>query len=282
MIDIEFLINDLPDQDSARRFLSSLEKQHPADSSKLRKRDGLLSDVLTLASYSPLLATTLLQNPEYLWWLDRKRRSPAVSRKEELLESLGRFLLTNSQIDFHAQLARFRRRELLRIFLSDIRRLTTMAEITEDISNLADTILETALRRAEQDTNNRFGPPLVIDANGRSTAAEFCIVSLGKLGSRELNYSSDIDLLFLYSGEGKTSGSGSRGSVTNREYFIKLSQTVVQLVGSQSGEGAAYRVDMRLRPHGSVGPLAISVDDAVRYYRGEAHDWERQVLIRSL
>lgn len=281
MADLEYLISDLPDRDAARRFLSALDEQNPREAAKLKKNDGLLSDVLTLASYSPLLGTTLLQNPEHIWWLNRKRHSPAVRRKEELLEALGRFVLTNSQLDLHAQLARFRRRELLRIFLSDIRRLTTMAEITEDISNLADAILETALRRAEQDTNNRFGSPFVIDEKGRKTMAEFCIVSLGKLGSRELNYSSDIDLLFVYSAEGQTSGTGSRGSVTNREYFIKLSETIVQLVGSQRGEGAAYRVDMRLRPHGRVGPLAISVDDAVKYYTTEARDWERQVLIRS-
>lgn len=281
MTDLDHLTSDLPDADAARRFLASLDEQHPRDATKLKKNDGLLSDVLTLAAYSPLLGTTLLQNPEYIWWLSRRRNSPAVRRKEELLEALARFILTNSQLDLHAQLARFRRRELLRIFLSDIRRLTTMAEITEDISNLADAILETALRRAEQDTNNRFGTPHVIDDKAKKTAAEFCIVSLGKLGSRELNYSSDIDLLFLYRAEGETSGSGSRGAVTNREYFIKLSETIVRLVGSQRGEGAAYRVDMRLRPHGRVGPLAISLDDAVKYYTSEARDWERQVLIRS-
>ena len=105
--------------------------------------------------------------------------------------------------------------------------------------------------------------------------------SLGKLGSRELNYASDIDLLFLYSADGQTYGTGTRGSVTNREYFVKLGEAVVQLVGKQTGEGAAYRVDMRLRPHGRVGALAISVDDAVRYYLTDARDWERQVLIRS-
>jgi glutamine synthetase adenylyltransferase len=281
MSEISILTNDLPDPESARRFLSSLEEQHRAAFLKLKKNDGLLSDVLTIASYSPLLATTLLQNPEYLSWLDRKRGAPAVRTKEELLEALGRFILTHTSIDLHAQLARFRRRELLRIFLSDIRRLATMAEITEDISNLADAILETAFRHAKQEMDNRFGAPLVIDDKGRKTPAAFCIVSLGKLGSRELNYSSDIDLLFLYSADGGTSGRGTRGAVTNREYFIKLGEMIVQLVGQQKGEGAAYRVDMRLRPHGRVGPLAISTDDAVRYFKTEARDWERQFLIRS-
>jgi glutamate-ammonia-ligase adenylyltransferase len=279
--DIEQLTIDLPDPESARRFLVSFEDQYPRDSVKLRKNEGLLSDVLTLASYSPLLATTMLQNPDHVWWLNRKRAAPAVRTKEELLEGLARFVLTHSQIDLHTQLARFRRRELLRIFLSDIRRLTTIAEITEDISNLADAILETALRDARQEMDNRFGQPQTVDNKGRKTPAEFCIVSLGKLGSRELNYSSDIDLLFLYSAEGETSGRGMRGAVTNREYFVKLAELVSQMVGRQSGEGAAYRVDMRLRPHGRVGPLSISVADAVRYYVTEARDWERQVLIRS-
>ncbi|HKP68120.1 MAG TPA: hypothetical protein VJV05_02475, partial [Pyrinomonadaceae bacterium] len=281
MSDLDNLTSHLPDAESARRFLAALTEQHPRDAAKLQKNDGLMSDALTLAAYSPLLSTTLLQTPEYLWWLNRKRRLPAVRTKDELLEALGRFMLTHSQLDRHTQLARFRRRELLRIFLSDIRRLATVAEITEDISNLADAILETALRDARQEMDNRFGQPQAIDDKGRKTAAEFCIVSLGKLGSRELNYSSDIDLLFLFSTDGETAGGGTRGVVTNREYFVKLSEAVVQLVGKQVGEGAAYRVDTRLRPHGRVGPLAISVNDAVRYYSGEARGWERQVLIRS-
>src|SRR5688572_639829 len=298
MTDLEHLTADLPDPESAKRFLVSLEAQHPRDTAKLQKNDGLLSDVLTLAAYSPLLATTLLQNPDYLWWLNRKRRGPAVRTKEELLEALGRFVLTHTQLDLHTQLTRFRRRELLRIFLSDIRRLTTIAEITEDISNLADAILENALVNARQEMDNRFGAPLTVDEKGRKITAEFCIVSLGKLGSRELNYSSDIDLLFLYSAEGSTAGvrvtpSGVSNSaeetpkgvtltsITNREYFIKLGQYITKLVGSPGGEGGAYRVDLRLRPHGTMGPLAMSVADAVRYYQNEARAWERQVLIRS-
>src|SRR5215213_10915216 len=222
MSDLEHLTSDLPDPESARRFLSSLEEQNAREAAKLKKNDGLLSDVLTLAAYSPLLSTTLLHNPEYLWWLNRKRKTPSVRTKDELLEALGRFVLTHSQLDLHTQLARFRRRELLRIFLGDVRRLATIAEITEDISNLADAILETALRRARQEMDNRFGPPETFDDKDRRKPAEFCVVSLGKLGSKELNYSSDIDLLFLYSGEGETSGRGTRGKTTNREYFIKL------------------------------------------------------------
>lgn len=280
--DIKIFLKDLPDAESAERFFRQLSEQKPSEANKILKNKGLLSDVLTLVSFSPLLATTLLQNPQYISWLARRRSEAKMRDKEELLESLARFSMTNSQIEPPVLLARFRRRELLRIYLRDIRRLGTIAEITEEISHLADAILEYALRLARQEMDNRYGIPLESDEKGKARAAQFSVVALGKLGSGELNYSSDIDLLFLYSSEGSTSGQGSRGAVTNREYFVKLSEFIVKLVGGQSsGEGAAYRVDLRLRPHGRVGALAISVRDAVNYYRTSAQAWERQTMIRS-
>ncbi|HLM01061.1 MAG TPA: hypothetical protein VK400_08380, partial [Pyrinomonadaceae bacterium] len=261
---IEIFLKDLPDAESAERFFRQFSEQKPAEANKLLKNKGLLSDVLTLVAFSPLLATTILQNPQYISWLARRRSEAKNRDKEELLESLARFSLTNSQLEPAVLLARFRRRELMRIYLRDIRRLGTIAEITEEISHLADAILEHALGLARQEMNNRYGIPLETDEKGKARAARFSIVALGKLGSNELNYSSDIDLLFLYSSEGATSGRGSRGAVTNREYFVKLSEFIVKLVGGLSaGEGAAYRVDLRLRPHGRVGALAISVRDAV-------------------
>jgi glutamate-ammonia-ligase adenylyltransferase len=107
------------------------------------------------------------------------------------------------------------------------------------------------------------------------------VIALGKLGSMELNYASDIDLIFLYSDDGTTAGTGERGEVSNREYFVKLSETIARLVGQSGGEGAAYRVDLRLRPHGRDGALAVSLNEATRYYINSAQDWERQTLIRS-
>lgn len=278
---IQKLVQDLPDAEAAERFFLKFSAQFPVEAKKLKKDEGLLSDVLTLASFSPLLATTLSQNPAYISWLKRQKTFQKVREKEEILESLARFALTNSELETNILLARFRRRELLRIYLRDIRNLGTIAEITEEISNLADAILEYALRIALQQLNNNYGIPFESDANNRAGQSSLCIVALGKLGSKELNYASDIDLLFLYSGEGTTSGQGERGAITNREYFVKLAQSVTKLVGGQSGEGAAYRVDLRLRPNGRVGALAISLKDAVNYYEKTARNWERQVLIRS-
>jgi glutamate-ammonia-ligase adenylyltransferase len=278
---LEFLLRDLPDPNSARLFLERLEKEQPRSHQKLLKQPALLADVLALAAWSPLLATTIEQNEEYLSWLSRERVDPRVRTSDELKEALARFALTNSSLGTQVMLARFRRRELLRTYLHDIRRSQTLVETMEELSSLADAILDYAFSLARQDVDNRFGLPRSVDERGRSTTAEFCVIALGKLGSMELNYASDIDLIFLYSDEGTTGGAGERGETSNREYFVKLSETIARLVGQSGGEGAAYRVDLRLRPHGRDGALAVSLNEATRYYMHSAQDWERQTLIRS-
>lgn len=277
----EFLIRDLPDEKGARLFLDRLKQEQPSSFQKLQRDQGLFSDALALAAWSPLLATTLEQNPDYISWLMRERDDTRVRTREQLKESLARFALTHSSVAPQVMLARFRRRELLRTYLHDVRKAHSVVETTEELSNLADAILDYALSLTKQDLENRYGPPLRDDEKGRVAPAEFCIIALGKLGSYELNYASDIDLVFIYSDDGTTSGSGERGKISNREYFIKLSENITKLVGQPAGEGAAYRVDLRLRPHGRDGALACSLDEAVRYYAESAQAWELQTLIRS-
>ena len=278
---IESLVRDLPDPDGARLFYERLTGAHPRAARAFERDGGLLSDALALAAWSPLLATTLEQNPEYLPWLARERADARVRTTEELRESLARFALTHTQVPAQVQLARFRRRELLRVYLHDIRRAATLVETTEELSNLADAALCHALGLARQELENLYGAPECTDERGRKKTAGVVVVGLGKLGSRELNYSSDIDLLFIYSDDGETSGAGERGATTNREFFCRLAERVARIVGSPAGEGSAYRVDLRLRPHGRDGALAVSLAEALRYYRTTAHAWEVQVLIRS-
>ena len=280
-VETEFLLRELPDQQGARLALARIEKESPRQYQQLIKQPALLADVLAIAAWSPLLSTTIEQNTEYLSWLARERTNPRLRTRDELKESLARFALTNSSLNPQNLLARFRRRELLRTYLHDIRRSHTLVDTMEELSNLADAILDYALSLAVQDLDNRYGSPRRTDDRGRIADAEFCVIALGKLGSMELNYASDIDLLFLYSDDGTTSGHGQRGEVSNREYFVKLSETIAKLVGQSGGEGAAYRVDLRLRPHGRDGALACSLSEATRYYERSAQDWERQALIRA-
>jgi glutamate-ammonia-ligase adenylyltransferase len=278
---VEQLLRQLPESHAARLLFNRLVDGHDSRLRLFQREPGLLSDVLAIAAWSPLLANTLEQNPDYVSWLQRERASTRVRTREEMSEALARFALTNSQLDSHVLLSRFRRRELLRTYLHDIRRVRTIVETTEELSNLADAILDYALNLSKQQLDNRYGSPQVTDARGRITGAEFCIVALGKLGSRELNYASDIDLVFLFSDEGLTSAGGSRGQITDREYFVKLAESLLRIVSEPVGEGAAYRIDVRLRPHGRDGALACALDEAARYYNQTAQDWELQALIRA-
>jgi len=278
---VEQLLRQLPESHAAQLLFSRLVDGHESILRLLQREPGLLSDLLAIAAWSPLLATTLEQNPDYLTWLQRERTSTRVRTREEMGESLARFALTNSQLDPHILLARFRRRELLRTYLHDIRRVRTIVETTEELSNLADAILDYALKLSKQRLDNLYGAPQIMDPRGRLASSEFCIVALGKLGSRELNYASDIDLVFLFSDEGLTSTGGSRGQITNREHFVKLAESLLRVVSEPTGEGAAYRIDVRLRPHGRDGALACSLEEATRYYDQTAQDWELQALIRA-
>lgn len=278
----ESLIRELPDPEGARLFYERVTASGARASRAFERDEGLLADALALAAWSPLLATTLEQHADYLAWLARERVASArVRETEELGESLARFALTHTQVGARALLALFRRRELLRIYLRDIRRAATVVETTEEISNLADAVLRHALANARQELENLYGAPQCTDARGRKTSASVTVVGLGKLGSRELNYASDIDLLFIYSDDGETSGAGERGAVTNREFFCKLAERVSRTVGGDTTGEGAYRVDLRLRPHGRDGALAVSLEEALRYYREAAHAWELQALIRA-
>jgi glutamate-ammonia-ligase adenylyltransferase len=185
--------------------------------------------------------------------------------------------------DDSTRLSRFKRREMLRIYLRDCLQLATLSEVTEELSNLADVALGYGLAISEQETVNIHGAPLTRDERGRITQAEFAIVALGKLGCRELNYASDIDLLFLYSGPGETAGQGSKRErvVTNKEFYTKVANRVVQLIGRNSGEGSVYRIDLRLRPYGRDGDMVWEAAHAADYYRNKSANWERQALIRA-
>ena len=276
-------INQLPDPIAAEGFVVRLFDDYPARA-KVWERDALFfSNLLTLAAYSPWLAETMLQQPDYIDWLKRERNFQLIKPKEQLLEELSKFAGRHSSITEQVMLARFKRRELLRIYLRDCLRAATLIELTEELSNLADSLLQYALNICYQRLTNKFGLPHVLDARGRKGTAEFAIIAMGKLGSCELNYASDIDIMFLYSEEGTTAGNGvdTDSSISNREFFIKLSESIMQLVGQPGGEGAVYRVDLRLRPNGTLGLLAYSLAETIRYYQITAKNWERQALIKT-
>ena len=175
-----------------------------------------------------------------------------------------------SAVDF----ARFRRRQLLRILLRDVLGAATLSNVTEELSNLADAILDVAYRRIRAELVARHGEPRLEDG----TLCGFSVISLGKLGGKELNYSSDIDLMFVYGGNGETDGPAV---LTNKEFYKKVANQYTALLSTYTAEGQCYRVDLRLRPDGTLGEIAISEEGARAYYSERARDWEKQMLIKA-
>jgi glutamate-ammonia-ligase adenylyltransferase len=163
---------------------------------------------------------------------------------------------------------------MLRIAYGDIVREQPLQTVTSQISYLADAILESALAAAWTKIQRQRGTP---QGPGRQPA-RFVVLALGKLGGVELNYSSDIDLIFLYDADGQTDG---RRPITNAEFFDRLARELVAMLTAPTELGIAYRVDLRLRPEGERGPMVVSVPGALQYYDLRGRTWERQAYIKA-
>jgi glutamate-ammonia-ligase adenylyltransferase len=281
------LLAQVPDPDGALNYLERyLRAAPPRILRELEHAPAALHYLLVMFSYSRFLSETLIQQPELITWLHRppgaagRSTLDRIKTPEDLHEEFARFEATSYDLPPATILARFKRREYLRITLRDVLGLATLAETTLELSHLADVLLERALRICSQKLQNIYGTPQFTDAEGRRQTAGLSILSLGKLGGQELNYASDVDLMFLYSHDGETSG-GSSGSIPNSEYFVRLAQALLKTITEMTPEGAVFRVDLRLRPQGSEGDLALSLPAALTYYRLRAREWELQMLIKA-
>ena len=282
------LLAQLPDPDGALNYLERFLRTEGAGANQrvliyLEQHPAALHYILVVFSYSRFLAESLIHQPELVIWLHRPAQRHGLERLksfDDLQEEFARFEATAFDLGPAVILARFKRREYLRIMLRDVLGISTLADTTLELSRLADVLLDRARRICEQRLENSYGAPRFLDAAGRLQPACVAVLSLGKLGAQELNYSSDIDLMFLYDHDGETSG-GSAGAISNTEFFIRLAQAILKLVTEVTPEGAAFRVDLRLRPRGAEGDLAISLPSALDYYRRRGREWEMQMLIKA-
>ena len=149
----------------------------------------------------------------------------------------------------------------------------SLAQTTEHASAMADILIDTALFWVTAWNCSRRGEPLAADGQ---TAQRMVVLALGKLGARELNLSSDVDLIFAYPEAGKT-----RGGETNQQFFVRIGQQLIQALDALTEDGFAFRVDMRLRPYGTSGPLAMDFSGIENYYATQGRDWERYALIKA-
>jgi len=269
------------DPQRASRYLEEFEHRHPALLKELLQDPNRAHWLVTVFSFSHFLSEELLRRPEWLFSVaDVYRPLSTADYSQRLYEFVKRRGgLTDPRAPLSAfDLALFRRKELLRIVIRDALELAPLAELTEELSNLADAILDAALVSVIHDVEARHGTPITTDASGQPVPAVFAVIALGKLGGRELNYSSDIDLMFLYSGNGETSGPQK---ITNKEFFKKVANQYTSLLSTYTSAGLCYRVDLRLRPEGSLGDVCIPLAAAKEYYAKRARDWELQMLIKA-
>src|SRR5438445_4744802 len=271
------LLAESPDPDSALILFERLVGESTGEMVRQLNRNNFLAHyAIVVFGHSRFLGETLIQNTDLLQSFLRERNLDRSFSREEFHESLARFRSRSFESDVSLLLARFKRREYVRIMLRDVLKIAPLAETTAEISALSDVLIEEAVREAESAMEHRFGLPQHLDAEGRALTTPFAVLSLGKLGGSELNYSSDIDLLFVY-GDGSEPGTAQ---ISNREYFVRLAQQLTEILSRPTAEGAVFRTDLRLRPQGNEGEMAISVSNALRYYSETAHDWERQALIK--
>src|SRR5690349_5510294 len=172
-------------------------------------------------------------------------------------------------------LRRCRRRHMLRIAWRDLAGWADLDETLRDLSALADACIDFAYSYMYQALVGRYGVPRGADSG---QPQPLMILAMGKLGGRELNFSSDIDLILVYPEDGESDGTRC---VDNAEFFLRLAQKIVQLLATPTVEGFVYRVDLRLRPFGDSGRLALSFAAFEHYLQQHGRDWERYAYVKA-
>ncbi len=259
----------------------------------LRSDPRMLDLVCAIFGNSDSLAFTLVRDPLLLYWLAQQHvLSTAPTRagmERTIRQSLEGVTATELRLDL---LRRFRRREMLRIGVRDLVRLADVVETTASLSDLASVLIDAAYRIVDTDLRARHGIPMHQNRQRRWVETGFTVIAMGKLGGHELNYSSDVDVLYVCeshegetrpaaSGRAKAKGPQPLRGLSNEEYFEILARELTKALSEQTREGYVYRVDLRLRAEGSVGQLTRSLDDYAKYYRTRGQVWERLALLKA-
>jgi glutamate-ammonia-ligase adenylyltransferase len=254
------------------RFFAA--SRNPLALAALFERDPeALPTLLRIFSNSQHLTDVLIRDPASFDLLRMTDGHP-VAREELVREIVADVEAARDDRDVMAILRRHKQRETLRIAFGDIVQRQRVETVTAQISYVADAICEAAVYAARKRLEEQRGVPRMPD--GRP--ARFVILALGKLGGVELNYSSDIDLICLYEDGATTAGPRA---IAGSEFFERLARQIVKYLAEKTPLGAAYRVDLRLRPNGSQGPPAIGVEAALRYYDISGRTWERQAFVKA-
>ncbi|MHB0957969.1 MAG: bifunctional [glutamate--ammonia ligase]-adenylyl-L-tyrosine phosphorylase/[glutamate--ammonia-ligase] adenylyltransferase [Pirellulaceae bacterium] len=248
--------------------------RNPLSLGSLFERDEeSLPTLLQIFSSSQFLSDWLVRDPEAFDLLRLTEGQPVSSSalRDDICSQVA---AVDDERVVTRILSGIRHREMLRIAYGDIVRGQSLETVTTQISYLADAIIEGAVRTAWHFQEQKRGIPRLPGGE----RARFAVLALGKLGGEELNYSSDIDLIFISDGNGKTDG---ERSISNIEFFDRLAKQIVKLLTEPTIAGTAYRVDLRLRPEGNQGPAVRDWESMLRYYDVSGRTWERQAFVKA-
>ncbi len=243
-----------------------------------------------LLSGSQFLGNELVAHPEWLGLLDPedlKFARRAQGLRQEVSAWLKPLFDAKDFTTALAKLREFKQREMLRIAARDLARLANVSEITRELSDVADVILDSVWRSCLISLQERFGSPWQKDDRGQWQPTEACVLGMGKLGGQELNYSSDVDVLFVYSDEGQVfkeppaKNKTPRAIMANHQFFNRVAEAFIAEISRTAPEGMFFRIDLRLRPEGDAGPLCRSLASYENYYAQWGQTWERMMLIKA-
>ncbi len=241
----------LPNPDNSRNTLERYKEEHKKISSKKAEILEMLS------SYSCFLGRVILKDPDVLDYLSKPNKIKKKKTASQIIRETDsiRKKVDNEQA-LSTELRLYKYREFSRIIYRDIMDLCPFSDTMEELSDLASGIVESAFRFYSQELDTK-------------SSGEFVVLGMGKLGGRELNLSSDIDLIYLYRDNG------------NPEPFFKLAERVTKLLSSVTEDGFLYRVDLALRPGGSKSSIAVPIEGAVEHYFYWGDTWERAAMIKA-
>ena len=268
------VLRDSPNPDMALRYLSAFTDKVGARSSyytMFAEKPSTLEVLTRVCGSSLYLADMLIASPELF---DLLTVPTLIERPKTLPEKQAEVLEVTTQAPegrMLSMLRRYKNDEIWRIALRNILGNATLPDTTQELSDLAEAILQAIYPEIEAELRDTHGMPLAPDG----TPVTFAIIAMGKFGGRELNFSSDLDVMYVYSADGET----TRG-IPNVEYFSAVGLELVNRLAGNQGMGI-YEVDLRLRPHGTGGAIALPLAGYQNYYDSTAEVWERQALTRA-
>lgn len=235
-----------------------------------------LPDIHRTWAYSDFVAQSCVRHPRMLAdLLDSGDLLKSYASDDYRLKLEAALAGIQEDTQLKTTLRTLRRREMVRIACRDLAGWVGLDETLRELSWLAESCLSGALEWLHRDLSADWGIPCAHDGVPQSLV----VLGMGKLGGRELNFSSDIDLIFAYAEDGQTSG--GRRELSNQEYFTRLGQRLIGAIGDRTAEGFVFRVDMRLRPNGESGPLVMNFDGMEQYYQTHGREWERYAMIKA-